>query len=114
LAAQYNYTDTEYRAQDPFEERDDILASWTLAINRCQESLGEHDFEMLQSYPTPEQLLDNLKEHEAYLPHLMYYLRRSIKPMKSFLTFFVVTMAPRNLECSIVWGLVYLLVDVSQ
>ncbi|KAK1245170.1 hypothetical protein MKX08_004799 [Trichoderma sp. CBMAI-0020] len=33
--------------------------------------------------------------------------------MKSFLTFFVVTMSPRTLKSSIFWGLVYLLVDVS-
>lgn len=88
------------------------MASWDLAIEQCRTSLSEYDFEKLQTFPTPEKLLSDLKKKETGRSSLLH-VRRPIRTMKSFLTFFVVTMSPRTLRSSIFWGLVYLLVDVS-
>ncbi|PNP47655.1 hypothetical protein TGAMA5MH_01478 [Trichoderma gamsii] len=94
------------------EDSDDIVAGWAIAIAQREKTLSQEDFTKLQSFSTPDLLLEDIKGGPLDRRNF-FRIRRPIQTMKSFLTFFVVTMSPRTLKSSIFWGLVYLLVDVS-
>jgi hypothetical protein len=94
-------------------EEDNIIASWNRAKLECEKKLSTYDYEKLKAFPTPDKLAEDLRTQEQQRPNL-WKVRRPIKTIRSFFEFFLVTMAPRNIESSIFWGVLYLLVEVGS
>lgn len=93
-------------------------STWQDALSYTKTILGEDDFELIQNFQTPEELLNEVQKlqqqntAQATVTRLLRNVHPHLVQLHQFATFLAVA-AGANISFTCMWGVTYLLIFVS-
>jgi hypothetical protein len=87
-------------------------------VEQCKENLADVDYETINRFGSPDELLQDLKEKEENASNRWYSRVRAevapvLKVLKEVSTVFLLAMRPKSVEMTFLWGLLYLTIEVG-
>ena len=83
----------------------------------CFQDLNRAERTRIESFQSPEDLLDDLKKRAENKKSRSLYgwteVEHSLKTVKRVLEYLLFAMRPYNIKTGLFWGLLYLTIDVS-
>jgi hypothetical protein len=92
---------------------------WQNALLRCQEILGEEDYEIVMRFDSPEQLTNEIKTMEnqcrnSIITRLLQRIQPHLSRLTTFVTLVLLSMESTSISTACIWGSIHLLVHVSR
>ncbi|KAI0098054.1 hypothetical protein GGR51DRAFT_577299 [Nemania sp. FL0031] len=95
---------------------------WKSTLNSCKARLAPKDFEIARQFGSPEKLIESLKQmqrppnntFEYGFQYLMYQVHHMEHSVRHQLAVFIFTILPWCVETGIVWGFMYLVIELSS
>ena len=90
---------------------------WNHALQQCKADLNPADVKLIAELNDPSKLAEDLKRKESqadkpWLRRLYIEVAPVLAVLKQVTTFFLMSMQPLGIEVTIIWGLLYLIIEV--